>query len=144
MIKILNGIFRFLKYILWFVAFGMTFYIVLGMYTRLDKNMIQSISLFVPYFILIALFVINKLCHQDQIINNIFYNLTCCLALLTIIVVALRALFDTNMVLNKIMGYDINFFYFNDFLMFMKVMIYGLCIGNIFFLYREFSSNVNR
>ena len=35
------------------------------------------------------------------------------------------------------MGYNINFSYFNDFISFMKIMLYGLSLANIFFMIHE-------
>ena len=39
------------------------------------------------------------------------------------------------MVLNEIMGYNINFSYYGDFIVFMKLMMYGLFISNIIFIF---------
>ena len=48
--------------------------------------------------------------------------------------VCYRAIFDKQMILNEIMGYGINFSYFEDFMPFMQILIYGLIISNISFL----------
>ena len=32
------------------------------------------------------------------------------------------------------MGYNINFIYFGDYIMFMKLLMYGLSLGNILFM----------
>jgi hypothetical protein len=135
MIKILNAIFGFLKYILIFVAFGLTLYIMLGMYMRLNKSMISAISIFIPYLVLLILFCINIFKRQKGVLNNTFYNITCVLAFTTIIFVAARAIWDTSMVLNSIMGYKIDFAYFSDFIVFMKTLLYGLSIANICFMF---------
>lgn len=73
--------------------------------------------------------------------DNIFYNLTCCLVFFCICLISIRSLFDRNMVLNEIMGYDINFSYYGDFIVFMKIMMYGLFISNILFI---FTGNKNK
>ena len=93
--EILNGILKFFKWVLFIISFATTFYIVLSMYDRLDKNIIESVDIFIPFTI-----------------------------------------FDKNMVLSEIMGYGINFSYFSDFLSFMKVLLYGLSIANIFFMFQ--------
>lgn len=132
--NILNTIFYILKFILFFIALGLSFYIILGMYNRLEKNYLNSINFVIPYILVIIIFCVNLFCNQKVVNKNIFYNLTCVLVFSTIIVVCLRAIFDRNMILNSIMGYNINFSYFSDFLIFMKVMLYGLFFGNVFLI----------
>lgn len=132
--KILNGLFLGIKWILFIASFSLTFYIVLSMYDRVNKSMIESIDLFIPYLLVLVIFSINIIARQKSVNQNIFYNLTCCIAFSVIVVVCIRAIYDKNMVLNEIMGYEINFSYFNDFLVFMKVLMYGMFLGNIFFM----------
>ena len=75
--------------------------------------------------------------NQKSVNSNIFYNLTCCLVFCCILVAGLRSVLDKNMLLNSIMGYNINFSYFSDFIAFMKIMLYGLSLANIFFMIHE-------
>ena len=69
--------------------------------------------------------------------KNLFYNLTSCLVFVTIVLVALRAILDTNMVLNGKYGYGIDFNFFANFVAYIKIMLYGLSIANILFMIRE-------
>ena len=135
--KILNGSFMFLKFILLILGFGLSFFIVLSMYKRVDKNLVESIPIFTPYIIILLIFFINIIFGQKSVNRNLFYNLTCCLVFSCIVIVCLRAILDKNMLLNSIMGYNINFSYFNDFISFMKIMLYGLSLANIFFMIHE-------
>lgn len=135
--KILNGIFMLLKFILLILGFGLSFFIVLSMYKRVDKNLVESIPIFTPYIIILLIFFINIIFGQKSVNRNLFYNLTCCLVFSCIVIVCLRAILDKNMLLNSIMGYNINFSYFNDFISFMKIMLYGLSLANIFFMIHE-------
>lgn len=132
--NILNTMLYILKFILFFIALGLSFYIILGMYNRLNKNYLTSFSIVVPYILVIVIFCVNLFKNQQSVTKNIFYNLTCVLVFSTIIVICLRTIFDENMLLNSIMGHNINFSYFSDFLIFMKVMLYGLFLGNIFLI----------
>lgn len=132
--KMINAILLGLRYVLFLGAFAISFYIILSMYRRLGKNMIESINIFIPYAILLIIFFINIIFRQKSVNNNLFYNLTCCLVFLTTIVVGIRAIYDTNMILNKVMGYNINFIYFSDYIAFMKLLVYGLCISNLLFM----------
>lgn len=135
--NILNKLFMVLKFVLFIAAFSMCLYIVLTMYRRIDKDIINSIPIFAPYVILLLLFFINVSVGQKNVNKNIFYNLTCCLVFVCICLVCARSMFDKNMLLNEIMGYGINFSYFSDFIPFMKIMLYGLSISNICFMFHE-------
>lgn len=104
------------------------------MYERLEKNILESLFLFLPYVILIGLFVINAVFKQNNILDKLFYNITCIAVFCLIIFVCARSLFDKNMILNGIMGYGVNLLFFNDFLVFMKVLLYGLCFSNLLFM----------
>lgn len=133
--KILNGLFYFLKFFLFVASFSLSLFIIVQMYRRLGKNIVDSISIFLPYFLVLVLFVINMLMKQKSVTDNTFYNITCDLVFLTIIVVGLRAMFDSNMVLREQLGRGINFNFFDYFLPFMRILLYGLCISNIFFMF---------
>lgn len=123
-----------LKFLLLLVAFGLSFYIVLSMYSRVEKGIMEAIPIFLPFILLMIIFSINISLKQKAVNNNLFYNLTCCLVFFCICLVSLRAILDQNMVLNGIMGYHINFSYYGDFIVFMKMMMYGLLISNIIFI----------
>lgn len=135
--KILNRIFYYLKFGLWLGAFGLSLYVSLGMCYRVFKNIVSLIPIFIPFLLLIVLFLLNRILKQNVVNNNLFYNLTCVLVFIVIIFVALRAILDKSMILNYVMGYNINFTYFNDFLVFMQVMLYGLVVGNILLIFSK-------
>lgn len=134
MIKILNTFFSFLKFILLILSFGCSFFIILSMYNRVGKSMTSSISIFLPYVILLVFYTINFSYHHKSVTKNIFYNITSCFVFLVISFVCFRTLFDKGMILNELMGYGINFSYFSDFIPFMQVLIYGLCLANLFLI----------
>lgn len=142
--KIFNILFYGLKFILLIAAFGLTLFILIRMNVRLDKSMMTSLSSFVPFIILFILFVINMLFKQSNITKNLFYNLTCCLVLGTIVLVSLRSILDTNMVLNGKYGYGIDFNFFDNFLAYINIMLYGLSIANILFMFREKDKNIEK
>lgn len=132
--KLLNLLFSFFKYVLLLIAFGFTLFLVLKMNARLNKNIKDSISVFIPYVLLFILFILNICLDRKYIKRNIFYNITCCLVCATNIIVAYRAMFDTNMVFNSIQKSGVNFNYFNDYLSFNNIMLYGLSVANIVFM----------
>ncbi len=135
--KILNGLFYFLKFFFFFGALSFTLIIIIQMYQRLEKNIVDSFNVFVPYLLILILFIINFSFKQKNVTNNIFYNLTCCLVFATIMLVGFRAMFDANMVLRAQLGKNINFNFFDYFIPFMKIMLYGLSIANLFLMFSE-------
>ena len=98
--KIFNALFYVFKFFLLIAAFGLTLYILIRMNIRLEQNIASILPRFIPYFILLVLFMINIIFKQTGVTKNVFYNLTCCLVFVTIVFVSYRAIFDTNMVMN--------------------------------------------
>ena len=135
--KIFNYLFYLLKFLLLIGAFGITLFIIIRMNMRLNKNIVDSIHIFIPFILLLLIFIINIIFKQQGVTNNSFYNLTNCLVFATIIVVGYRAIFDTNMVLNEKYGYGIDFNFFDNFIAYINIMLYGLFIADIFFMFKE-------
>ena len=135
--RIFNGLFYGLKFLLLIGAFGLTLFILIRMNIRLEKDMMSILPQFIPFIILLVLFIINMILRQVGVSKNLFYNLTCCLVFTTIILVGCRAILDTNMVLNAKYGYGIDFNFFDNFLPYIKIMLYGLIIADILFMFRE-------
>ena len=142
--KIFNILFYVLKFILLIAAFGLTLFILIRMNIRLDKSITDSLSNFIPFIILFILFIVNMILKQSSVTKNVFYNLTCCLVLGTIVLVSLRSILDTNMVLNGKYGYGIDFNFFDNFLAYINIMLYGLSIANILFMFREKDKNIEK
>ena len=135
--KIFNILFYVLKFILLIAAFGLTLFIIIRMDIRLEKSVMSSFESFIPFIVIFILFMVNMIFRQVGVTKNLFYNLTCCLVLSTIVLVSLRAVLDTNMVLNGKYGYGIDFNFFDNFLAYINIMLYGLSVANIFFMFRE-------
>lgn len=135
--KIFNGLFYGLKFLLLIAAFALSLFIFLRMNMRLDKSLVSVLPQFIPFVILLILFIVNMLFKQEGVTKCLFYNLTCCLVLTTIVLVSLRAIMDTNMVLNGKYGYGIDFNFFDNFLAYIDIMVYGLIISNILFMFKE-------
>ncbi len=135
--KIFNGLFYVLKFLLLIATFGLTIFILIRMNIRLEKDVMTMIPTLLPFLFVFILFIINMIFKQVGVTKNVFYNLTCCLVLVTISFVGYRAIFDTNMVLNQRYGYGIDFNFFDNFIAYMNIMLYGLVICNILFMFRE-------
>ena len=129
--KVLNIFLNVIKMLLLLVCFVLTFYVIINNYMRLDRSVISSISNFIPYFLLFILFSINFVLRQKEVLNNTLYNVVCCLVFGLNLLVIYRTLFDNNMVLYTRLGYGMNFNYFSDMFMPIKLLIYLLSISNI-------------
>ena len=148
MIKILNGMLNVLKMIMLLVCFVFSFYIIINMYQRLDKNIVGAIANFIPFFLLFILFSINFIFKQESVNQNTFYNITCILAFLMLGFAIYRTLFDKNMIIMIRMGYNINFNYFADIIAPMRIFLYSLSAANILLMIsganlEKFFPNVN-
>lgn len=131
MTRVINGILSFLKVILLLVCFVLSFFIIINMYRRLEKNIIEAIPNFIPFVLLFILFAINMIFRQKSVNKCLFYNITCCLVFGMILFAAYRTFFDRNMVVMIRLGYDINFNYFADVIAPMRAMLYILCVCNV-------------
>lgn len=137
MIKLINYLLCGLKILMLLVCFVFSFYIIVNMYRRLDKDLFDSIKNFIPFVFLFVMFSINLILKQKVVNENIFYNITCFLGLSVILFAIYRTLFDKNMIVMLRMGYNINFNYFADIIAPMKVILYGLSVSNIFLILSE-------
>ena len=131
MVDLLNKILSILKMLLLLICFVFTFYIIINMYRRLNKDLVSSITNFIPFFLLFILFSINFILRQDSVNNCLFYNLVCNLAFIMLGFCIFRTLNDKNMIILLRQGYDINFNYFADIVAPMKFILYGLSFSNI-------------
>ena len=131
MIKIVNSLLNILKMIMLLLCFVFTFYIIINMYNRLGKDILGSISNFIPFFILFILFSINFVFHQKAVNECTFYNITCCLVFLMLLFSIYRTFNDKNMVMVIRLGYRINFNYFSDMIAPMRFMLYALSVSNV-------------
>lgn len=133
--RIINGLFSFLKYVLLILAFGLTLFIILRMYTRLSKTLNDAVFVFLPYAILLLLFILNICLKREAVTKNIFFNITASLVFSVNIFVCLRAILDRNMLFNVIQKMDVNSNYFDNYLSFNQIMLYGLILADIIFMF---------
>ena len=143
MIKILNRLLFHLKNIILFVTLVATIFIVMYMFQRLEKdifgtNLLEFISIVIPFLLIIMLSLINLFFKQKAIIDNTFYNITSFLVSIVISIFCYRALMDQNMLFWHKYGYNMNFNYFSDQVSAMKVMLYGLSFANIILMINGF------
>ncbi len=143
--KILNGLFYVLQLLLLIISFAGTLYVILQMNARLEKNFMENFNVFIPFLLLFVLLIINIFANQKSVKDNLFYNITSTLSFTTIIIVALRAILDNNLILHNVTTYQIDFTYFANFLPFLKILLYGLSIANVLLMFhlKESTSKTN-
>ena len=142
MTNILNKLIYILKNILLPLTFIATIYITVFMFKRLEKdifgaNLFEFLKVVIPFIILLILILVNSFLNIKTVKDNIFYNLTSFIVLITISIFCYRALLDQNMFLWHKYGYNINFNYFSDQIASIQVMLYGLSLANILLIIKD-------
>ena len=127
-----NKVLLITKFMILIISFIWIMFILLNMYQKLDKSIdIDFIMLIIPFIILIILFFFNFTFKVDSVRNNILYNVTCNISLLSIVYLLYRTTFDKNMIYYFKDGYNINFTYFNEQNMYIKIVMLLMIIINI-------------
>lgn len=129
--QIINILLAFLKFVMLLIATGLIFYGLLITFRRLDKPVTDAIPVMIPFVLLLIAFVINLFAKQKLINRNLFYNITAVLALGAIIIIGLRAKFDTGMMLYHKYGIGYSPSYLADNLGTIKTLLYFLLISNV-------------
>ena len=131
MIKLLNKILFYTKIVVLLIAFVITLYILL---IRMDTNGLSALSifpLFIPLFLILITFVFSFFLNVGN--DNLFFNLSCVLVLLAIIIIDYRTIFDGNIISNT--KIKLNFFDLQTSK--MKIMLYLTFISNILLMFYE-------
>ena len=127
---ILSKLFSFIKYILFVLSFALVLFGIIKTYQRLDKNLIDSIPVFIPFALVLLGFIINMFV-KNTISKNLYFNFVSCLVFGITIYICVRCMFDTNMLLFAKYGVYYNTLFLSDNLAFIKVMLYLLFVSNI-------------
>lgn len=129
--KILSRLFYVLKYPLLIIAFALVLYGIIRTYQRLEKSLLESIPVFIPFALLLITYFVNLFFNKPVVKDNLFYNLTSVLALSVIIIIGLRAMLDTNMLLYHKYQVNYNPLYLSDNLSSIKLILYCLMASNV-------------
>ena len=132
--ELLCKIFSFLKYILLIVSFGLVFYGIINTYGRLEKPLTEAISIFVPFGVVLLLFLINLFTRSKYTSTSLLFNFVSVFAFVVIIIICLRSMFDTNMILFHRYGIDYNPSFFADNLSVICAMLYMIGASNVILL----------
>ena len=129
--KILAKFFGFLKYLLLIAAFGLTFFGIMKTYSRLDKSLFEAFDVFLPFALVLIMFMVNLFVKNKHVNDNLFFNFVSCLAFSVMILVGVRSLFDTNMVLWSKYNIDFNPAYFADNISLIQALLYMVFASNV-------------
>lgn len=135
--KLVNGILFFIKIILLLFDFILTLYIMLLMNSLREGELLNLIMVCVPLLLSLIVFVV---CFFFKIGNdNLLFNISSILALITILTVDFRTICDRNMVMW--IKDNINFYYFRNNINLIKILCYSMFIGNLCTIYSEYEKN---
>lgn len=129
--KILSKLFGFLKYILLIIAFGLVFFGIMKTYARLEKPLTDAIDVFIPFVFVLLMYILNLFKKNKYISDNLFFNFVSVVTFIVIIIIGLRALFDTNMVLWYRYNTEFNPDYFADNLSLINALLYMIGSTNV-------------
>lgn len=142
--KVLNYVFLVLKVLMLIASFIVTLFIIMNMYNRLDKNIVECIPTMLPFILLLIVFTINFVLKQKSVNDCILYNIACCMAFAVVLFAAYRTFNDYNMVMITKLGYKMNFNYFADVIAPMKAMLYLLFASDIFLIISGIETKVTK
>ncbi|MDD5979671.1 MAG: hypothetical protein PUC23_00980 [bacterium] len=135
--KILSKMLNVLSFILMFASFALILIGILFTYKRLEKSLVEAINIFIPFILVIFLTVINMFNKKAKTSENLLFNFTKFLVFIVIIIIGLRAKFDTNMLLYQKYQINYNPNYLADNLSTIKVLLYCLSGANVFILFNS-------
>ena len=141
---ILSKLFGFFKYILLIVSFGLVLYGIMMTYSRLEKPLTDAVSVFLPFVVVLVMFLISLIVGSSKVNNNLLFNFVSCFVFITIIVVCLRSLFDDKMILFYKYQMNFNPAFFADNLSIIEVMLYMIGSANALLLLSQFTSKVKK
>lgn len=136
--EILCRFFGFFKYILLIVAFGLVFYGIMITYGRLEKPLTEAVDVFVPFAFVLLIFIVTLIVKSKSVGENLLFNFVAVFVFIVIIIVCLRAMFDTNMILFYRYGIDYNPAFLSDNLSAIEAMLYMIGGANVVLLLCDF------
>ncbi len=127
MLELINKILFYLKVILLLIVFTLSLYIMLSMHAYYHSGIKDLLLVCIPLFLVLVIFVVSFFFKEGD--TNTFFNVSCLLALIAILIIDYRTIFDKNMLL-WIRG-NLNFYYYQNQMTQIKILSYGIFIGNL-------------
>ena len=128
------------------ISFFLALYINVYQFISLKSNPFGSnffdfFEVLIPFVLLISLYFINFVNNNTFVNNNIWYKIISIISFITIIFMLYRTIFDDSLILWYKTDYHINFDYFNNQIVPIKSILYGLSLTNILFIIEEYLKN---
>ena len=133
MLKVIDKILFYFKVIVHVAVFVLVLYIMLMMNDYYGNSFSNIVSLFIPMLLVLVGFVVSFFFNKGN--KNIFFNIANTIALLSIMVICLRTLFDKNMVMG--IKDNINYYYFQNQIIQIKILGYMIFMGNVLLIYKD-------
>ncbi|MBQ6547180.1 MAG: hypothetical protein IJL74_04205 [Bacilli bacterium] len=128
---LLAKLFGVLKYVLLIISFGLIFFGIMSTYSRLNKSMTEAISVFLPFALVLIVFIVSMIMNSKLSESKLLFNFVSCLVFTVTIIIGLRSIFDKNMLLYY--KYQVNFnpTFFADNLSAIEFMLYMIFFSNV-------------
>lgn len=139
MTNILKKVLTTVNVLLLVISFLFVLYINVYQFFSLNSNpfgndFFEFFSVLLPFVLLMCLYFINFVNNHYIVNNNITYKLISIFSLIVILFILYRSIFDDSLILWYKTNYHINFDYFNNHLIYIKLILYGLSLVNIIFI----------
>lgn len=128
---LLCRLFGFFKYLLLVISFGLVLYGIMATYSRLEKPLTDAGGVFIPFVLVLVVFIVNLFVKGKNVRENLFFNFVSCFVFVVSIIICLRAMLDKNMIL--FYKYQINFnpSFFADNLSAIEILLYMIAVSDI-------------
>lgn len=120
------------------VAFLLIFWGITFTYQRLEKPLSESITVIFPFVLVFVIFVINLFVSKKSCSGNLLFNFGTLLILVVVILIGVRAKFDTNMLIYYKYNISYNSAYLADNLAMIESMLYIIFASNVFLIVSDF------
>lgn len=138
--NIFSKFFFFLRYILIVIAFLLVLWGIMFTYQRLEKPLSEAINVLLPFLLVFIVFIVNLFVAKKSCSENLLFNFGSVLIMLVIILIGLRAKFDTNMLVYHKYNISYNSAYLADNLAMIESMLYIVFGSNILLIIGGLSS----
>ena len=138
MFEAFNKVLFYFKVILLLLVFTLTLYIMLAMNSYYHHQILDIILIFIPMLMVLIIFVVSFFFKEGD--DNTIFNVGCLLALIAILIIDYRTIYDKNMVM-WLKG-NLNFYYFQNHMMQIKMLSYCIFVGNILLINKTKHENI--
>lgn len=137
MTKLINKVLFLIKIILLLLDFILTLYIMLMLNSMREGELGILITTCIPLLLVLIIFVVSFFFRKGN--DNLLFNVSTILALLVILVIGIRTIFDQNMTMW--IKDKMNFYYFRNQIDLIKILCYSIFFGNLCTIYSEYVKN---